>query len=108
MQTGYLAPELILCMDTYDHRVDIFSYGICALALMAMRVPNSDHDDQQATDQPPFRRQIPGFGLEPAEALRPFLLSANDSQTGGGEEGDETLLAQHRAQLGVEQHRARQ
>lgn len=57
------APEIILCMNNYDNRVDIFSFGVLVLALMVMKVPGSDGP----SNEKPFRRVIPGFGFDEAE-----------------------------------------
>lgn len=60
---GYMAPELILCMEDYDTTVDVFSYGIILLSLLVLQVPTGDGP----SDNPPFRRVIPGFGLDDEE-----------------------------------------
>lgn len=59
---GYMAPEIILCMDDYDTSVDIFSFGILFLCLMVLKSPRNDN----RPEDPPFTRIIPGFGLDAA------------------------------------------
>jgi serine/threonine protein kinase len=60
---GYMAPELILCLDEYDTSVDVFSLAIILLALFTLKIPSGDGPNEP----PPFRRVIPGFGLDPTD-----------------------------------------
>lgn len=62
---GYMAPELMLCLDEYDASVDVFSFGIILLALVTMQLPESGMDTENAasTTNGLFERIVPGFGL---------------------------------------------
>ncbi|KAJ3069934.1 hypothetical protein HDU98_007027 [Podochytrium sp. JEL0797] len=55
---SYMAPEIILCMP-FDHRIDIFSYGIilCELAM------------EKIADMTVLTRAIPGFGINQDEIV---------------------------------------
>jgi serine/threonine protein kinase len=57
---GYMAPELILCMENYTISVDVFSFGIILISLLILEIPTGDGPN----DIPPFARAIPGFGLD--------------------------------------------
>lgn len=66
---GYMAPELILCLDDYDTAVDVFSFGIVVLSLLVLQVPLG----QGPSDKIPFRRVVPGFGLDEKVVLSHVL-----------------------------------
>ncbi|KAI3653012.1 hypothetical protein MP228_002437 [Amoeboaphelidium protococcarum] len=56
---GYMAPEIILCMDNYDMSVDVFSFGIIVIALLILKVPATEVAETQEI----FQRVVPGFGI---------------------------------------------
>ena len=103
----YMAPELMLCMENYDQSVDIFSFGIILLALLARSLPNqgngvggdgasstslhsSQADDDHhhhynttTTTTNPFRRVVPGFGLDAVDVGAAIPTGTTDT-TGTG------------------------
>ncbi|KAI9143667.1 kinase-like domain-containing protein [Paraphysoderma sedebokerense] len=54
---AYMAPEIILCIP-FDHRIDIFSYGIILCELITRRLANGITT---------IKRVVPGFGIDSLE-----------------------------------------
>ncbi|KAJ3296379.1 hypothetical protein HDU79_006858 [Rhizoclosmatium sp. JEL0117] len=55
---SYMAPEIILCIP-FDHRIDVFSYGVILCELAMMKIAEGSV----------LSRQVPGFGISQDEVV---------------------------------------